>query len=74
MATSPYRNSKIEGRSNPRGLPRSRPQVSTIEDRPTQDVPLVPSLDDVDIFEKKKHFPQNNFLNYMILYFSISLN
>jgi hypothetical protein len=52
MATSPYRNSKIEGRSNPRGLPRSRPQVSTIEDRPTQDVPLVPSLDDVDIFEK----------------------
>ena len=52
MATSPYRNSKIEGRSNPRGLPRRRPQVSTIEDRPTQDVPLVPSLDDVDIFEK----------------------
>lgn len=52
MATSPYRNSKIEGRSDPRGLTRSKPQVSTIKDRPTQDLSLGASLNNVDIFEK----------------------
>tara|TARA_R110001592_G_scaffold299728_3_gene570769 strand:- start:4359 stop:5435 length:1077 start_codon:yes stop_codon:yes gene_type:complete len=56
MATSPYRNSSIEGKSNPgnrRVNPlRSKPQVSTIKDRPTQDLSLGASLDNVIIFEK----------------------